>query len=155
MIEFAKSGRSKSVGVSNFQVEHLERLAKETELVPAVNQIEVHPYLANDTVRKYGKDHGIATEAWSPIAQGKVLDDPVITDLAAEVSKTPAQVVLRWHIQRGDIIFPKSVTPKRVQENFALFDFELDSDAVATIDALDKGEDGRVGPNPGTFDYIG
>ena len=155
MIEFAKSGRSKSVGVSNFQVEHLERLAKETELVPAVNQIEVHPYLANDIVRKYGRDHGIATEAWSPIAQGKVLDDPVITDLAAEVSKSPAQVVLRWHIQRGDIIFPKSVTPKRVQENFALFDFELDSDAVATIDALDKGEDGRVGPNPETFDYIG
>ena len=155
MIEFAKSGRSKSVGVSNFQVEHLERLAKETELVPAVNQIEVHPYLANDTVRKYGRDHGIATEAWSPIAQGKVLDDPVITDLAAEVSKSPAQVVLRWHIQRGDIIFPKSVTPKRVQENFALFDFELDSDAVATIDALDKGEDGRVGPHPDTFDYVG
>ena len=155
MIEFAKSGRSKSVGVSNFQVEHLERLAKETELVPAVNQIEVHPYLANDTVRKYGKDHGIATEAWSPIAQGKVLDDPVITDLAAEVSKTPAQVVLRWHIQRGDIIFPKSVTPKRVQENFALFDFELDSEAVAKIDALDKGEDGRVGPHPDTFDYVG
>lgn len=155
MIEFAKSGRSKSVGVSNFQVEHLERLAKETELVPAVNQIEVHPYLANDIVRKYGRDHGIATEAWSPIAQGKVLDDPVITDLAAEVSKSPAQVVLRWHIQRGDIIFPKSVTPKRVQENFALFDFELDSDAVAKIDALDKGEDGRVGPNPDTFDYIG
>ena len=155
MIEFAKSGRSKSVGVSNFQVEHLERLAKETELVPAVNQIEVHPYLANDIVRKYGRDHGIATEAWSPIAQGKVLDDPVITDLAAEVSKTPAQVVLRWHIQRGDIIFPKSVTPKRVQENFALFDFELDSDAVAKIDALDKGEDGRVGPHPDTFDYVG
>ena len=155
MIEFAKSGRSKSVGVSNFQVEHLERLAKETELVPAVNQIEVHPYLANDIVRKYGRDHGIATEAWSPIAQGKVLDDPVITDLAAEVSKSPAQVVLRWHIQRGDIIFPKSVTPKRVQENFALFDFELDSDAVAKIDALDKGEDGRVGPHPDTFDYVG
>ena len=155
MIEFAKSGRSKSVGVSNFQVEHLERLARETELVPAVNQIEVHPYLANDTVRKYGSDHGIATEAWSPIAQGKVLDDPVITDLAAEVSKSPAQVALRWHIQRGDIIFPKSVTPKRVQENFALFDFELDSDAVAKIDALDKGEDGRVGPNPDTFDYVG
>lgn len=155
MIEFAKSGRSKSVGVSNFQVEHLERLAKETELVPAVNQIEVHPYLTNDTVRKYGRDHGIATEAWSPIAQGKVLDDPVITDLAAEVSKSPAQVVLRWHIQRGDIIFPKSVTPKRVQENFALFDFELDSDAVAKIDALDKGEDGRVGPHPDTFDYVG
>ncbi|MGY3552652.1 aldo/keto reductase [Williamsia sp. R60] len=155
MIEFAKSGRSKSVGVSNFQVEHLERLAKETELVPAVNQIEVHPYLANDTVRKYGSDHGIATEAWSPIAQGKVLDDPVITDLAADVSKSPAQVVLRWHIQRGDIIFPKSVTPKRVQENFALFDFELDSEAVAKIDALDKGEDGRVGPHPDTFDYVG
>jgi 2,5-diketo-D-gluconate reductase A len=152
LIEFADDGRSKSVGVSNFQPDHLERLAAETSLVPSVNQIEVHPYFTNEAARQYGKDHGIATEAWSPIAQGKVLDDPVLTDIAA---KSTAQVVLRWHIQRGDIIFPKSVTPKRVEENFALFDFELDSDAVTAITELDKGEDGRNGPNPDTFDYIG
>jgi 2,5-diketo-D-gluconate reductase A len=155
LIEFADDGRSKSVGVSNFQPDHLERLATETSLVPAVNQIEVHPYFTNEAARQYGKDHGIATEAWSPIAQGKVLDDPVLTDIAAKVGKSTAQVVLRWHIQRGDIIFPKSVTPKRVEENFALFDFELDNDAVTAITELDKGEDGRNGPNPDTFDYIG
>jgi 2,5-diketo-D-gluconate reductase A len=155
LIEFAKDGRSKSVGVSNFQPEHLQRLASETSLVPAVNQIEVHPYFTNEVARQYGRDHGIATEAWSPIAQGKVLDDPVITEIANKVGKSTAQVVLRWHIQRGDIIFPKSVTPKRVEENFALFDFELDNAAVEAISALDKGEDGRNGPNPDTFDYIG
>ncbi|MBA4024211.1 MAG: oxidoreductase [Gordonia sp.] len=155
LIEFAKDGRSKSVGVSNFQPDHLDRLAAETSLVPAVNQIEVHPYFTNEVARRYGKDHGIATEAWSPIAQGKVLDDPVITEIADKVGKSTAQVVLRWHIQRGDIIFPKSVTPKRVEENFALFDFELDNAAVEAISALDKGEDGRNGPNPDTFDYIG
>ena len=155
LIEFAKDGRSKSVGVSNFQPHHLERLAAETSLVPAVNQIEVHPYFTNEVARQYGKDHGIATEAWSPIAQGEVLDDPAITEIANILGKSTAQVVLRWHIQRGDIIFPKSVTAKRVEENFALFDFELDSDAVAAITALDKGEDGRNGPNPDTFDHIG
>ncbi|PYE12944.1 diketogulonate reductase-like aldo/keto reductase [Williamsia limnetica] len=155
LIEFAKDGRSKSVGVSNFQPDHLERLAAETSLVPAVNQIEVHPYFTNEIARQYGKEHGIATEAWSPIAQGKVLDDPTISEIANKVGKSTAQVVLRWHIQRGDIIFPKSVTPKRVEENFALFDFELDNAAVEAISALDKGEDGRGGPNPDTFDYIG
>jgi 2,5-diketo-D-gluconate reductase A len=155
LIEFAKDGRSKSVGVSNFQPQHLERLAAETSLVPAVNQIEVHPYFTNEEARRYGQDHGIVTEAWSPIAQGKVLDDPAITAIADKVGKSTAQVVLRWHIQRGDIIFPKSVTPKRVEENFALFDFELDNDAIAAISGLNKGEDGRNGPNPDTFDYIG
>jgi 2,5-diketo-D-gluconate reductase A len=155
LIEFAKSGRSKSVGVSNFQPNHLERLAAETSLVPAVNQIEVHPYFTNEAVRRYGQDHGIVTEAWSPIAQGKVLDDPVISAIADKVGKSTAQVVLRWHIQRGDIIFPKSVTPKRVEENFALFDFELGEDAIEAISGLDKGEDGRNGPNPDTFDYVG
>lgn len=155
LIEFAKDGRSKSVGVSNFQPAHLDRLAAETSLVPAVNQIEVHPYFTNEAARQYGKEHGIATEAWSPIAQGKVLDDPVITEIANKLGKSTAQVVLRWHIQRGDIIFPKSVTAKRVEENFALFDFELDNDAISAISALDKGEDGRNGPNPDTFDYIG
>ncbi len=152
--EFAKDGRARSVGVSNFQVEHLERLAAETGTVPAVNQIEVHPYFTNEQVRAYGTQHGIATEAWSPIAQGKVLDDPAITRIADQAGKTPAQVVLRWHIQRGDIVFPKSVTEQRIKDNFALFDFELTPDDLDAISALDKGEDGRTGPNPDTFDYI-
>lgn len=152
--EFKKDGRARSIGVSNFQVDHLERLARETETVPAVNQIEVHPYFVNEAVRAYGSEHGIATEAWSPIAQGKVLDDPEVTRIAEATGKTPAQVVLRWHIQRGDIVFPKSVTPKRIEENLALFDFELGSSDIDALSALDKGEDGRTGPNPDTFDYI-
>ncbi|MBX7450566.1 aldo/keto reductase [Mycolicibacterium sp. 3033] len=152
--EFAKDGRARSVGVSNFQVEHLERLASETGTVPAVNQIEVHPYFTNEQVRAYGTEHGIATEAWSPIAQGKVLDDPAIKKIADSVGKSTAQVTLRWHIQRGDIVFPKSVTEQRIKDNFALFDFELSSDDLDAISALDKGEDGRTGPNPDTFDYI-
>ncbi|MDQ3438153.1 MAG: aldo/keto reductase [Actinomycetota bacterium] len=150
--EFHSDGRARSVGVSNFQVEHLERLAAETDTVPAVNQIEVHPYFTNEAVREYGQGNGIATEAWSPIAQGDVLDDPTITQIAENVGKTPAQVVLRWHIQRGDIVFPKSVTPSRMQENFELFDFELDPADIERISALDQGENGRTGPNPDTFD---
>jgi 2,5-diketo-D-gluconate reductase A len=152
--EFAADGRARSIGVSNFQVAHLERLAKESSTVPAANQIEAHPYFTNDAVRAYGREHGIATEAWAPIAQGKVLDDPVIKKVADVVGKSPAQVVLRWHIQRGDIVFPKSVTPERMKENFALFDFELDSSDMDAITGLDKGEAGRTGPNPDKFDYI-
>jgi 2,5-diketo-D-gluconate reductase A len=152
--EFKREGRARSVGVSNFQVEHLERLAEETDMVPAVNQIEVHPYLANDAVRAYGQEHGIATEAWSPIAQGAVLDDPTITEIAEKVGKTPAQVVLRWHVQRGDIVFPKSVTPSRMRENFEIFDFELDASDVDAISALDRDEDGRIGPHPDKFDHV-
>jgi 2,5-diketo-D-gluconate reductase A len=152
--EFQRDGRARSIGVSNFQVEHLEELAAETDTVPAVNQIEVHPYFTNDAVREYGQEHGIVTEAWSPIAQGGVLEDTTITQIADKVGKTPAQVVLRWHIQRGDIIFPKSVTPSRMQENFELFDFELESGDMDAISGLDRGEDGRTGPNPDTFAYI-
>jgi 2,5-diketo-D-gluconate reductase A len=152
--EFARDGQARSIGVSNFQVAHLERLAAESDTVPAVNQIEVHPYLTNDTVREYGRAHGIATEAWSPIAQGGVLGDPVIGRIAEKVARTPAQVVLRWHIQRGDIVFPKSTTPARIRENFALFDFELDDSDVEAISALDQGESGRTGPNPDVFAYI-
>ena len=152
--EFKGDGRARSIGVSNFQVEHLERLASETETVPAVNQIEVHPYLTNDAVREYGREHGIFTEAWSPIAQGGVLEDPTITQIAEKVGKTPAQVVLRWHIQRGDIVFPKSVTPARMEENFGLFPFELEATDVEGITALDQGEDGRTGPHPDTFAYV-
>src|SRR5215213_9152217 len=149
---FHSDGRARSIGVSNFRVEHLEWLAAETETVPAVNQIEVHPYLTNDTVRAYGRERGIATEAWSPIAQGAVLDDPTISEIAEKVGKTPAQVVLRWHIQRSDIVFPKSITPSRMRENFELFDFELGSKEMDAITALDRGENGRTGPHPDTFD---
>ncbi len=152
--EFYRDGRARSIGVSNFQIEHLERLAAETDIVPAVNQIEAHPYFANDAVRSYGQEHQIATEAWSPIAQGKVLDDPTINKIANKVGKTPAQVVLRWHIQRGDIVFPKSVTPSRMKENFELFDFELNPTDIGMIAELNQGEDGRTGPNPDKFDYI-
>lgn len=152
--EFKRDGRARSIGVSNFQIAHLERLANETETVPAVNQIEVHPYFTNDEVRAYGQQHGIVTEAWSPIAQGKVLDDPMIVKIAEAAGKSPAQVVLRWHVQRGDVVFPKSVTRKRIEENFALFDFELSDADVSALTALDKGEAGRTGPNPDEFDYI-
>jgi 2,5-diketo-D-gluconate reductase A len=152
--EFRADGRARSIGVSNFEIAHLERLAAETETVPVVNQIEAHPYLLNDEVRTYGESHGIATEAWSPIAQGEVLDDPVIVAIADEVSRTPAQVTLRWHIQRGSIVFPKSTTPARIEENIQLFDFELDADQVARIDALDRGEAGRTGPHPDKMAYI-
>ena len=152
--QFAKDGRARSIGVSNFQPAHLDRLAKESNTTPAVNQIEVHPYFGNGAVRAYGIEHGIATEAWSPIAQGKVLGDEVITRIAAAHGKTPAQVVLRWHIQRGDIVFPKSVSPERVKSNFEIFDFSLDGDEMTAITGLDRGESGRTGPNPDKFDYI-
>jgi 2,5-diketo-D-gluconate reductase A len=152
--EFRRDGRARSIGVSNFQIEHLEQLAAETDTVPAVNQIEVHPYFTNDAVRGYGQEHQIATEAWSPIAQGGVLEDPAIIRIADRVGKTPAQVVLRWHLQRGDIVFPKSVTPSRMKENFELFDFELEPTDMDAITALDRGEDGRTGPNPDTFAYV-
>jgi 2,5-diketo-D-gluconate reductase A len=152
--EFQQDGRARSIGVSNFQVPHLERLAAETDVVPAVNQIELHPYLLNAEVDSYGKERGIVTQAWSPIAQGEVLDDPVITGIADEVGKTPAQVVLRWHLQRDNIVFPKSTTPERIEENFQLFDFELEPGQMERIDALDRGEAGRTGPHPDKFDYV-
>jgi 2,5-diketo-D-gluconate reductase A len=152
--EFKRDGRARSIGVSNFQVAHLERLAAETDTTPAVNQIELHPYFQNRQVHQYGQQHDIATEAWSPIAQGGVLDDEAITEIAERLDRTAAQVVLRWHIQHGNIVFPKSTTPERIEQNFDLFDFELSDDDVATIDGLDKDEDGRTGPQPDTFDMV-
>ncbi|BBX31357.1 2,5-didehydrogluconate reductase [Mycolicibacterium mageritense DSM 44476 = CIP 104973] len=152
--EFAADGRARSIGVSNFQVPHLERLAKETDTVPAVNQIEVHPYFGNGAVRAYGAEHGIATEAWSPIARGKVLGDPVVARIAQAVGRTPAQTVLRWHIQRGDIVFPKSTSPERIKSNFELFDFELTEADMAALSGLDQGASGRTGPDPDTFDRL-
>src|ERR687896_184632 len=152
--EFKAEGRARSIGVSNFEVDHLERLAAECDVVPAVNQIELHPYFQNEEVRRYGEERGIATQAWSPIAQGEVLDDPAIGEIAERLGRTPAQVVLRWHIQRGSIVFPKSTTAARIEENFALFDFELDADDVGRIEALDRGESGRNGPHPNHFDMV-
>jgi 2,5-diketo-D-gluconate reductase A len=152
--EFVRDGRARSIGVSNFQPAHLDRLAKESDTVPAVNQVEVQPYFTNEDVRAYGREHGIATEAWSPIAQGRVLGDPVIERIADAVGRSPAQVVLRWHIQRGDIVFPKSVSPDRMKSNFELFDFELDGADMEAISALNRGEPGRTGPNPDEFDYV-
>ncbi|TDC45878.1 aldo/keto reductase [Micromonospora sp. KC207] len=152
--EFRRDGRARSIGVSNFQVPHLERLAAEADVVPAVNQIEVHPYLGNEEVRAYGHRHNILTEAWSPIAQGKVLDDPTLIDIAEQLGRTVSQVVLRWHVQRGDIVFPKSVNPERMAENFQIFDFELDDATMDRITVLDRGEAGRQGPHPDTFDYV-
>lgn len=152
--EFASDGRARSIGVSNFQVAHLERLAADSATVPAVNQIEVHPYFGNEQVRAYDREHGIATEAWSPIAQGRVLDDEVISGIAAAHGKTPAQVVLRWHIQRGDVVIPKSVHPERIRSNFEIFDFSLSDADVNAITGLDRGEPGRTGPNPDVFAFI-
>lgn len=152
--EFYREGRARSIGVSNFQVSHLQRLVQESEVVPAVNQIEVHPYLCNEGVRAADAELGIVTEAWSPIAKGRVLNDPTIGAIASRLARTPAQVTLRWHIQRGDVIFPKSTTPARMKENFEIFDFELESEDMAAISALDRGEKGRTGPNPDVFAYV-
>ena len=149
--EFKADGRARSIGVSNFEVEHLKRIEAEADVPPAVNQIELHPYFLNEDVRSYGESNGIATEAWSPIAQGDVLDDRLIVAIAEEHDRTPAQVVLRWHLQRGSIVFPKSSTPDRMRENFELFDFELPDEDVARIDGLDRGEAGRQGPHPDSF----
>ena len=154
LTEFVEDGRARSVGVSNFQPAHLDRIVEETGVVPVVNQIEAHPYFSNDAAREATQRHGALVEAWSPIAQGAVLDDAVIGEVAAAHGKTPSQVTLRWHVERGDIVFPKSMRRERMEENFAIFDFELTADEVAAISGLDKGEDGRTGPNPDTFDYV-
>jgi 2,5-diketo-D-gluconate reductase A len=147
----AKDGRARSIGVSNFQSHHLDRLAQETSTVPAVNQIELHPHLQQPEMREYDRSHGIATEAWSPIGQGKgVIDEDRIVAVAKGHGKTPAQVTLRWHAQLGNIIFPKSVTDYRIRENFDIFDFELTDEEMSAIGALDKGE--RLGPDPDQFD---
>ena len=150
--EFRAAGLTRSIGVSNFHPNHIDRLLAESDTVPAVNQVEVHPYLTQDGLRSYDAGHGIATEAWSPIARGRVLSDPTVADVARRLGKSPAQVVLRWHIQRGDVVIPKSVTPSRMKENFELFDFRLDPGDIEAIDALDRGE--RTGPDPDTFDWI-
>ncbi len=152
--EFQRDGRARSIGVSNFQVAHLERLAAETGTVPAVNQIEAHPYFPNDEVRTYGREHGIVTEAWSPLVQGACLTEPTVVDIATRLGRSPAQVILRWHIQRGDVVFPKTTSPGRMRENLGLFDFELAPADMATLAGLSQGDDGRTGRHPDTNDFI-
>jgi 2,5-diketo-D-gluconate reductase A len=154
LIEAQEDGRTRSIGVSNFQPAHLERIVEETGVVPVVNQVEVHPFLANEDVRAANRRHGVLTEAWSPIAKGAVVDDDTIGEIASLVGRTPAQVTLRWHVQRGDIVFPKSMNADRMRQNFEIFDFELEPSHMSAIDELDLGEPGRTGPNPDTFDWI-
>ncbi|WP_310961997.1 aldo/keto reductase [Nocardioides terrisoli] len=155
LVEFQRDGRARSIGVSNFQPAHLERLAAQTEGVPAVNQVEVHPFFGNAAVREANRAAGIVTEAWAPIAQGKVGDDPVIVGIAERLGQTPAQVALRWALQRGDVVFPKTTHTERMRENFDVFGFELSDEDMAAIDGLDRGEDGRQGPHPDTMDWLG
>jgi 2,5-diketo-D-gluconate reductase A len=154
LVEFRDDGRTRSIGVSNFQPAHLDRIVEQTGVVPAVNQVEVHPFFGNEEVRAANTRHGVATEAWSPIARGSVSDNGVITEIATRLGRTAAQVTLRWHIERGDIVFPKSMSPARMKENFEIFDFELEPEDVLAISALDQGEPGRIGPNPDRFDWI-
>ncbi|RCW46985.1 diketogulonate reductase-like aldo/keto reductase [Halopolyspora algeriensis] len=143
-------GRAKSIGVSNFQIPHLRRVLEETDVVPAVNQIELHPNLQQPDLRAFHTEHGITTEAWSPIGQGKgLLEDTTLTSLADKYGKTPAQIVLRWHMQLGNVAIPKSVTPSRVRENLDVFDFEIAEDDMKVIAGLETGT--RVGPDPDVF----
>ncbi|MGS2808521.1 aldo/keto reductase [Nocardia sp. MW-W600-9] len=142
-------GRIGSIGVSNFRVIDLETVIAETGETPAVNQIELHPTLAQRELRQYHANHAIATEAWSPLGQGTLLDNPTVVTLAKELDRTPAQVIIRWHLQLGTIVIPKSVTPSRIAENFDVFSFELDAQAMEAINRLDAGT--RIGPDPGTF----
>ncbi|MFB9880534.1 aldo/keto reductase [Planobispora siamensis] len=147
-------GRVRAIGVSNFPVEQLEHVLEEGEVVPAINQIELHPMLPQAELRAFHAEHGILTEAWSPLGQGRgLLDEPVLAELAAEHARTPAQVVLRWHLQLGNVVIPKSVTPSRIAENFDVFGFELDAGDMAAIAALDTGT--RLGPDPATFNRAG
>lgn len=148
-VELQEHGLARAIGVSNFQPAHLERLIRETGVIPAVNQIELHPRLQQIGLRREHADLGIVTEAWSPLARGRVLADPTIAEIAAAHGRTPAQVVLRWHLQLGNVVIPKSVTPSRIEENFDVFDFQLSAAELTAIEALDAGE--RTGPDPDTF----
>ena len=142
-------GRVRAIGVSNFEPGHLRRLLDEGGALPSINQVELHPAFQQATLRAFHTEYGIATQAWSPLAQGKVLDAPKITAIAAKHGRTPAQVVLRWHLQLGNVVIPKSVTPARIRENIAVFDFELDGDDLTAIAGLETGH--RIGPDPETF----
>jgi 2,5-diketo-D-gluconate reductase A len=148
--ELKQEGRARSIGVSNFRAQDLEAIIDATGVPPAVNQIELHPRFAQAELRRVHAKHDILTEAWSPLGQGELLDDATISQIASEHDRTPAQVILRWHIQLGNVVIPKSVTPARIEENFRVFDFELSADDMRAIGELDS-SDGRIGPDPSTF----
>lgn len=150
LIQLKQDGRAKSIGVSNFMVPHLQRLIGETGVTPAVNQIELHPGFQQKELREFHAANGIATEAWSPLGQGTILENEELVALARKYDKTPAQVILRWHLDNGFIAIPKSVTPSRIRENLDIFDFSLDADAMRAIAGLDNAS-GRVGPDPAVF----
>jgi diketogulonate reductase-like aldo/keto reductase len=146
-------GRVRSIGVSNFEIEHLERLANETDVIPALNQVELHPDFSQAELRAYHESHGIVTEAWGPLGQNQgLLDDARVVAVAEKMGRTPAQVVLRWHIQVGNVVIPKSVTPHRIRENIDVFEFELDDADMNTFAGLDVGR--RLGPHPNEFDLV-
>lgn len=146
--EFLEDGRARAIGVSNFEIHHLEKLLETARVVPAVNQIESHPYFQEPELHAFNASHGILTEAWSPLARGTVLQDPTLSEIARDHGKSTSQVALRWALQRGDIILPKSSTAQRQRTNLELFDFELNEDEMARIYALDRGEEGRTGKHP-------
>jgi 2,5-diketo-D-gluconate reductase A len=146
-------GHIRSIGVSNFAPEHLNTLIDATGIVPVVNQIELHPLLTQVELREVNKQLGIATEAWSPLGRGRLLDHPTITGIADANGKTPAQAIIRWHLQIGNIVIPKSMNPERIASNFDVFDFELSEDEVTSISSLDNGT--RLGPDPRTFNFTG
>jgi len=148
-IELREEGLTRSIGVSNFQPAHLRRVIDETGVTPTVNQVELHPHLQQQGLRREHAELGIVTEAWSPLAQGGVLEEPTIVEIAQAHGKTPAQVVIRWHLDIGNVVIPKSVTPERIAENFDVLDFKLTAAELALIEQLDKGE--RIGPDPDTF----
>jgi 2,5-diketo-D-gluconate reductase A len=148
-IELQQEGLVRSIGVSNFQPEHLERVIAETGVTPAINQVELHPHFQQVGLRREHERLGIVTEAWSPLGQGLELEDPVIVAIAQEHGKTAAQTIIRWHLQIGNVVIPKSVTPSRIAENFDVFDFELSDEQMQAIDAIDEGT--RIGPDPDTF----
>jgi 2,5-diketo-D-gluconate reductase A len=150
LVELRSQGLTRSIGVSNFLQEHLSKVIDATGVIPAVNQIELHPRFEQHELRAYHEHHGILTESWSPLGRGAILDDPIVTGIASEVRRTPAQVVLRWHIQLGNVVIPKSVTPARIEQNFDVFDFELSAGQVAEIDQLDD-PGARIGPDPARF----
>jgi 2,5-diketo-D-gluconate reductase A len=152
LIRLRQEGRARSIGVSNFVAEHLERIMGETGVVPAVNQVELHPSFQQTTLRAFHEAHAIHTESWSPLGQGQSLTDPAIVAIAAKHGKTPAQVVIRWHLQSGLIVIPKSAHPARIRENIAVFDFVLDDDDMGALRALDR-PDGRIGPDPATATF--
>jgi 2,5-diketo-D-gluconate reductase A len=149
LIEAQQAGLTRAIGVSNFQPSHLRRIIEETGVTPAVNQVELHPFLAQTGLRREHADRGIVTEAWSPLAQGAVLGEDAVTEIAAEHERTPGQVVLRWHVQLGNVVFPKSMTPERIAENIDIWDFALSEEEMERIEALDRGH--RTGPDPDTF----